>query len=311
LKPREPALDLRDAIRGISEYIATTETAKHRTFSLVSSVFLADQKVRVISSDRTDFLAILSSRIHVLFSISKGGWQGVGNDPVYQHTQTFDPFPFPAGPMLPQSDVIIRQERLSDLGKRLETFRKQRLAEHSFLTMTGLYNALERLRELENGCDVEPLTDAERDVHQAGLISVLKELHDDIDRAVLTSYGWTDLIPALVGKPGATLSSLHKTNAQEKAEEELLTRLVALNHERAVEEKRGVVRWLRSDYQIPKLGVKAPKPKSEHVGMLDVELPDVAERPKWPTDGLEQIRLVRDLLAKTSSDPARCHRYRV
>jgi hypothetical protein len=38
--------------------------------------------------------------------------------------------------------------------------------------------------------------------------------------------------------------------------------------------------------------------ESEHVGMLDIELPDVADRPKWPTDGLEQIRLVRGLLAK-------------
>jgi hypothetical protein len=27
-------------------------------------------------------------------------------------------------------------------------------------------------------------------------------------------------------------------------------------------------------------------------------LPDVTERPKWPVDGLEQIGLVRDLLAK-------------
>jgi hypothetical protein len=284
----EPALDLRDAVRGIPEYITTTETAKHRTFSLVSSVFLADQKVRVISSDRTDHLAVLSSRIHVLFSISKGGWQGVGNDPVYQHTQTFDPFPFPTDP----TPLLI------DLGKRLDVFRKQRLAEHSFLTLTGLYNALERLRELENGCDVEPLSDAERDVHQAGLISLLKELHDDIDRAVLTAYGWADLIPALVEKPGATVPSLHKTTAQEEAEEEILTRLVTLNQERAAEERRGVVHWLRPDYQIPKLGVKAPKPESEHVGMLDVDLPEVGERPKWPTDGLEQIRLVRDLLAK-------------
>ena len=29
-----------------------------------------------------------------------------------------------------------------------------------------------------------------------------------------------------------------------------------------------------------------------------IELPDTAQRPKWPSDGLEQIRLVRDLLAK-------------
>jgi hypothetical protein len=32
--------------------------------------------------------------------------------------------------------------------------------------------------------------------------------------------------------------------------------------------------------------------------MLDVDLPEVAERRKWPTDGLEQIRLVRDILVK-------------
>ena len=211
---------------------------------------------------------------------------------------TFDPFPFPLPiNQNPRHDDPL-YARLRELGERLDGFRKQRLAEHSFLTMTGLYNALERFRELENDCDVPLLTDAERDVHQAGLISMLKEIHDDIDRAVLVAYDWEDLIPALVGKPGATLPSLHKTPEQEQAEEELLTRLVALNHERAAEEKRGVVRWLRPDYQMRKLGVKAPKPEDEHVGMLDIELPDIADRPKWPTDGLEQMRLVRNLLAK-------------
>ena len=73
---------------------------------------------------------------------------------------------------------------------------------------------------------------------------------------------------------------------------------MALNLERAAEEKRGAVRWLRPDYQIPRLAEKTPKPEDEHVGTFDIELPDVTERPKWPTDGLEQIRLVRDLLAK-------------
>ncbi|MCX6875325.1 MAG: hypothetical protein NTW21_16190 [Verrucomicrobia bacterium] len=32
-------------------------------------------------------------------------------------------------------------------------------------------------------------------------------------------------------------------------EQQLLSRLVALNHERAAEEKRGLIRWLRPDYQ--------------------------------------------------------------
>lgn len=290
----QPSTEMRDALQGLPRFIGTTETAAHRIFSFILGSVAPDQKIRVVASGEALLLTILSSRIHVHFSISNGGWQGAGNDPVYQHTNTFDPFPFPE---LEALDSRLR-EHLRKLGEKIDAFRKERLVEHSFLTMTGLYNALERQRELENGCDVSPLTDAERDVHQAGLISILKEIHDDIDRAVLTAYGWDDLISELVGKPGATLPSPHKAEAQERAEEELLSRLVALNQERAAEEKRGLVRWLRPDYQIPKLGVKAPKPKDEHVGTLDVQLPDIAERPKWPSDGLEQIRLVRDLLAK-------------
>src|SRR5690606_16907224 len=98
-----------------------------------------------------------------------GGWMGVGNDPRYFHTSTFNPFPFPlvVDPNLTTTDPLFAQkERLCELGEKLDAFRKGRLAEHDFLTMTGLYNALERLRELEAGIG-EPLTDAERDVHCA------------------------------------------------------------------------------------------------------------------------------------------------
>ncbi|WP_456667708.1 class I SAM-dependent DNA methyltransferase [Bradyrhizobium sp. USDA 3240] len=300
----EPRRDLRPALKGLPRYIVTVETTRHRTFQFLDASIRPDNMLVCVGLDTAEHLAVLSSRLSVAWAIATGGWLGVGNDPRYSKSRTFDPFPFPLAvdPALsPVDPLFAQQERLRDLGERLDSFRKQRLAEHSFLTMTGLYNALERLRDLENGCDVPPLTDAERDMHHAGLISVLKEIHDDIDRAALAAYGWDDLIPALVGKPGATLPSPQRTETQERAEEELLARLVALNLERAAEEKRGTVHWLRPDYQIPRLAEKTPKPADEHVGTFDIELPDVAERPKWPTDGLEQIRLVRDLLAKAPS----------
>ncbi|MEI9419434.1 DNA methyltransferase [Mesorhizobium sp. Cs1321R2N1] len=293
--------DLREFLDGLPRYIATVETTRHRTFQFLDAGIRPDNMLVCIGLETAEHLTVLSSRPSVVWAIATGGWLGVGNDPRYSKSRTFDPFPFPlaANPKLgPNDPLFAQQERLRGLGERLDHFRKQRLAAYPFLTMTGLYNALERLRELDNGCDVPPLSDAERDVHQAGLISVLKEIHDDIDRAVLAAYGWEDLIPSLVGKPGATLPSPHKTVEQERAEEDLLTRLVALNHERAVEEMRGLVRWLRPGFQIPKLGVKAPKPEGEHVGTLDIEMPVTGDRPKWPTDGLEQIRIVRDLLAK-------------
>ena len=91
----------------------------------------------------------------------------------------------------------------------------------------------------------------EKVTHSNGLVSVLAELHDRIDTLVLQAYGWADLAPALVGQPGGTLPWPEKPAAQAEAEEELLLRLVALNAERAAEEARGVVRWLRPEFQDP------------------------------------------------------------
>ena len=218
----------------------------------------------------------------------------MGNDPRYSKSRTFDPMPFPIGEGSDNSG-----EALTELGDRLDRFRKERLAEHDFLTMTALYNVLERVRELENGCNVPPLTTKEKDIHEAGLVSVLKDIHDDIDRAVFETYGWGDLIPALVGKPGATMPSPHKTPEQEEAEEELLTRLVALNQERAVEERRGTVRWLRPDYQKPKLGhkVKTPEDVEQVEAQLIVPAPTDG-KPAWPKDEMDRIGIVRDMLSR-------------
>ncbi|MER9864489.1 DNA methyltransferase [Mesorhizobium sp. M0185] len=301
--------DLREFLSSIPRYIATVETTKHRFFQFLDASIRPDNKIVAIGLTTGEHLAVLSSRLHVAWAIATGGWMGIGNDPVYAKSLTFDPFPFPIAvdhDIKPNVQLFAQQERLRALGERLDVFRADRLKRYPHLTMTGLYNALERLRELENGSEVSPPTDAERDVHQAGLISVLKEIHDDIDRTVLVAYGWEDLIPALVGKPGATLPSIHKSPEQEHAEEELLSRLVALNVARAAEEKRGIIRWLRPDFQVPKLAGRTQPMSDEHVGTLDVVLPDSAGRPRWPTDGLEQIRVVRDLLAKapTPAPPA-------
>ena len=82
------------------------------------------------------------------------------------------------------------------------------------------------LEKLRSG---EALTDKERQDHEMGLVSVLKQLHDELDLAVFAAYGWPK-----------TLS-----------DEEILEHLVALNRERATEEEQGLIRWLRPEYQKP------------------------------------------------------------
>jgi hypothetical protein len=205
----------------------------------------------------------------------------------YQHTATFNPFPFP----------LATSPRLTDLGERLDAFRKERLAAHDFLTMTGLYNALERVRELDAGIGA-PLSAAERDLYEAGQIAILKELHDEIDCETFAAYSWSDLGERLIGKPGGTTASPHTSEDQEAAEEELLLRLVALNQDRALEEKSGVVRWLRPEFQKPRLAAKV-----QGETQVEADLGEVASvgEVKWPADGLDQIRSVRDLLAGAPS----------
>ncbi len=283
----------RDYLFSVPKYISTVETSKHRFFQFLDANIRPDNMLVCIGSDAASLLAMLSSRVHIHWSIEAGGWLGMGNDPRYSKSRTFEPMPFPA--LGGQSNLAAV---LDDLGERLDNFRKERLAEHDFLTVTALYNVLERVRELENGCEVPPLSAKERDIHQAGLVSVLKEIHDDIDRAVFEAYGWADLAPALAGLPGATAPSPHKTPEQEEAEEELLARLVALNRERAEEEQAGTVRWLRPDYQIPRLGHKAKGRQEE----ADLPAPEAAAgKPAWPKVELDRIRALRTLLDRAAA----------
>ena len=280
----EPRSDLRPALVGLNRYIATIETAKHRFFQFLDGSILPDNMLVAVAIPTPNAISLLSSRLHVAWMLGAGGT--LEDRPRYNKTKCLDPFPFPVL-------TNAQSTKLDQLGERLDTFRKERLAEHDFLTMTDMYNVLERYRELDHKADVPPLSEKELDIAKAAQISVLKNIHDEIDREVFAAYGWEDLGQRRVGRPGATTPSPHKSPDQEAAEEELLVRLVALNQERAAEEKRGLVRWLRPEYQKPRL---AHKVKGQDV--LDMELVEagVVEERAWPTKDLDQIRALRDLL---------------
>ena len=205
---------IRRAIKGITRYIVTLATAKHRTFIFLPDTAVWDGALFAIASDDAYVLGSLSCRAHVIWAFNAGGSMGKGNDPCYNNTVCFDPFPFPA-------PTDAQAEKIRELGEALDAHRKKQQATHPGLTITGMYNVLEKLR---SGVALSP---KEKKIHDEGLVSVLKKIHDDLDAAVFGAYGWP-----------VTLS-----------DEEILERLVTLNHERAEEEKRGLVRWLRPEFQ--------------------------------------------------------------
>jgi len=90
----EPRRDLRPALRGLSRYIATVETAKHRLFVFQPATVLPDNMLVCVASAEAYHLGILSSRIHVSWALAAGG--DLEDRPRYNKTRCFDPFPFPA-----------------------------------------------------------------------------------------------------------------------------------------------------------------------------------------------------------------------
>ncbi|MDD5310053.1 MAG: class I SAM-dependent DNA methyltransferase [Deltaproteobacteria bacterium] len=285
----EQRTGLRKATGGLARYIATCRTASHRVFQFVPGDAVVESTVIAIAVDDAFALGTLSSRIHVLWATQAGTRLGVGNDPRYNNSVCFEPFPFPVC-------ADEQKQRIRDLGEALDAHRKARQAEHPDLTITGMYNVLTKLRS------GEALNAKEKVIHEKGLVSVLKKIHDDLDAAVFAAYGWP---------PDLT-------------DEQILERLVALNAERAEEERRGLIRWLRPEYQMRVVkGAKAAvqtemeieepaelvaeakpkkrgrKPKAEAVEEVrqSVEPPAPPEnKPPWPKTMPEQIAAVRDLV---------------
>lgn len=257
----EPRRELRPALAPLQRYIVTVETAKHRVFQFLDSSILPDNMLVAVALSDAFHLGVLSSRFHTIWALRAGGWLGIGNDPRYSKSRCFDPFPFP-------DTSETQKQAIRRPAEALDALRKQVLAGHSDLTLTKLYNVREAIRSRS------PLSAAETSVRDRGLALILDEHHQAIDAAVAAAYGW----PA------------------DLAEEEVLARLVALNRQRAREEERGQVRWLRPDYQRPRFGGAARGGEQIEAEVLVAIHPALA-KPAFPTEAVERVAAVLGALA--------------
>ncbi len=248
---------LRNSISGLPRFVATIETAKHRVFSFIPGNVLPDNMITGIGTDNAFHLGVLSSQIHLTWALAVGGKRGV--TPRYNKTRCFDPFPFPLATP-PQYAAI------AAIAEELDALRRTRLDAQPQLTMTGLYNVLEAMRA------ARPLTPAERDIHDAGHVSILWDLHDRLNCEVAAAYGWPADLPAAA----------------------IVERVVALNRERVTEEAAGQVHWLRPAYQAP--AEVAQVARKEQLAMA---MEADAALPSWPKAVGAQYVALRAALART------------
>jgi hypothetical protein len=236
--------------------MVTPHISKHRVIQFVYGDIIPDHMVIAFALHDGWHLGVLSSRIHTLWTLAAGGT--LEDRPIYYKSRCFDPFPFPDASE--QQKSVIR-----DLAERLDAHRKA--AQGRGVTITGMYNLLSKLRSGET------FTAQERAQHEVAQTEILRQFHDELDAAVAAAYGWAVDMP----------------------ESEVIFNLVALNKERAAEESRGLVRWLRPEYQ-------ASQQPAAAVSLLEVEheapvatSARIATRP-WPRDLKEQLAALREVL---------------
>ncbi|MFE8584500.1 class I SAM-dependent DNA methyltransferase [Sphingomonas sp. NCPPB 2930] len=213
----KPRSELRSALDGLSRYIATVETAKHRIFQFLPADTLPDNMLVCVATEDAFHLGVLSSSASLAWSHVMGGT--LEDRPRFTKSQCFDPFPFPDA-----SDPARRV--IADLAEELDATRKRILAETPDLTLTGLYNLRHRLVAGDR------LTAGDEALRRRGSVDLIARLHDQIDAAVIAAYGWPAAIPAA----------------------EMVARLVALNAQRRADERAGHVLWLRPDFQSRRAG---------------------------------------------------------
>ena len=181
----------------------------------------------------------------------------------YTASDCFDTFPFPK----PDPREVIPE--LEDIGERLyEARAKYMVDENVGLTIT--YNRLK-----------DPDWDDPR-------IDELRELHEEMDRAVLDAYGWSD-----VPVPSFCLKTPEDHAALEAFQDEVIDRLFVLNAERAAEEERLGLRGKKGT------GAKKSRRKKKATAQeeLGIDVPQVtkeASRPSARSITLGELRALTD-----------------
>jgi hypothetical protein len=163
-----PRPEMTVAIRSLQRVLVNSRLATHLTFTFLPSQWVFSDRLNVFAFDGNAAFAILQSRVHEVWARFFGST--MKDDPLYNPTDCFETFPLP-------SDWCVNKA-LEQIGAGYYNFRAE-LMKWTRSGLTDTYN------KFHNKCESDTETEA------------LRQLHAEMDRAVLDAYGWTDLRPRL------------------------------------------------------------------------------------------------------------------
>ena len=170
--------ELQASIRNKSFVYAVSRVSQYFNPVQLRSSFIFSDGVVVFADSRRSFFSCLQARPHELWG--RFFASSMKDDLRYTPSDCFETFPFPRG--------WEQKPALEAIGQRYHDFRAALMIANN----EGLTKTYNRFHDPDHdGAGVEGRDP--RDV--VNDIETLRTLHDEMDRAVLDAYGWTDLRP--------------------------------------------------------------------------------------------------------------------
>lgn len=207
---------LYEALGPLERCFVLSRVSSHHALAMQLPNRIFSEALIIFAFAQYSAFAILQSRAHEMWARFFGS--SMKDDLRYTPTDCFETFPFP--PDWEQSTV------LAEVGRTYYEFRAALMVRNDE-GLTKTYNRFHSRNETS--------TEIQR----------LRELHAAVDRAVLDAYGWNDLLPTHDFIPdfleeddeGRMVEKSFRYRWPDEFRDEVLARLLALNQQRAAEER--------------------------------------------------------------------------
>lgn len=190
-----PSPQYRKFLTSCERYLVSPAVSKYRLFVWLSPKELADHALLVFGRDDDTTFGILHSYFHEIWSLRMGTFLGVGNDPRYTPSTTFETFPFPKG-LTPNISATDYADDPRALAIAAPAARLNELREN-WLNPPDL---VKRVPEVVPGYPdrIQPVDENAANILKRRTLTNLynerpawlDHAHRDIDRAVAAAYGW-------------------------------------------------------------------------------------------------------------------------
>ena len=202
----------------LNRVLAISRVTTYQCFATLPARHVFSESLVLITDTRNTLFACLQSRVHEIWT--RFFASSLEDRLRYTPTDCFETFPFPLN--------FRSNSTLEKAGCTYYDFRAQ-LIQRQSKGLTAIYNWFH-----DPSCECPE-------------IPKLRELHDAMDRAILDTYGWTDIQPQCEFIPefddevdeddgGHPRRKKYRYRWPDEIRDEVLARLLALNRQRALEE---------------------------------------------------------------------------